>query len=281
MGRRGLHIGYKYTVKGRDYIGRRYRYDENHISFDYRAVAESMPPASRHRVYYNPANPADAVLSAGLDGGALLQVLFGIPLNVLTFAIWIGVFRAGRDPGRLAPAGGVRILQQASETRARLAEFSPWAAGFFGLAVAAFAAVMLAVFAAGFAPSLSLMSSVLVLAAATAVAAFVWTAQRHRSGRHDLRIDEAAQTLILPPADGRTEPLTVPLREMVAVGLHRRVSHSPSGRFTSYVPALERSQANGEPQQLLLVNWGWTEGKARAFSAWLSQQLGIPFKGTD
>jgi hypothetical protein len=279
--RRGLDLGYRYTVNGIDYAGLRYRYDDRNGAFNYKAVVKAFPPGSTQTVYYNPANPADTVLSTGLNGCDLLLALFAIPLNVATFMVWVAAIRARRQRHRLAPAGGVPIFRHPGETRVRLADFSPLAAGFFGLAVAAFAAAMPIVFAAGFEPSLRLMSAVLVLVAAAGLAAFVWTAQRHRSGCYDLRIQEASQTLLLPPVAGRKEPLRVPRREIVAVSMHRRVSHSPSGQHFSYVPSLDCAAPNAAPQFLPLVNWGWTEGKASAFAGWFSQQLGVPFKGVE
>jgi hypothetical protein len=279
--RRGLDITYSYTVHGVDYTKHRYRYDDHNGAFDYRAVTRAFPPGSTRTVYYNPANPADAVLSTGLKGCDLLLALFAVPLNVATFMLWFAAMRARRQRNGLAPAGGVRIFQHEGETRVRLAEFSPLAAGFFGLAVVAFAAAMLIVFAAGSEPSLRLMCAVLILVAASGLAVFLWAAQRHHSGCYDLRIQEASRALLLPPAGRRKEPLLVPRAVIVAVSMHRRVSHSPSGQYFSYVPALDCAAPNAQAHFLPLVNWGWTEGKASAFGGWFSQQLGVPFKGIE
>jgi hypothetical protein len=281
LSRRGVQIGYSYTVNGMDYTGLRYRYDDRNGAFDYSAVTNALPRGSRQRVYYDPDSPADSVLVPGLHGCDLLLALFALPLNIVTSAIWISAIRCRRDGGRLEAAGGVRILQHQGETRVRLVEFSPLAAGFFGLAAAAFGAAMLVVFATGFRPSLALMSGAWILVAAAGAASFLWTAQRQYFGRCDLRSHKASQTLLVPPAGGRKELLLVPWREIVAVAMHRRVSNSPSGQYFSYVPALDRAAAGSETQSLELVNWGWQEGKARAFAGWLSQELGVPFKGNE
>jgi hypothetical protein len=281
---RGINIGYNYSVNNMGYLGSQYRYDERNGALDYRAITNAFPRGSKQTVFYNPANPVDSVLSPGLDGCDLLLALFAVPLNVVTCAVWVAAVRANRAkrrPGHLAPAGGVRILRQPGETRVRLTEFSPWAAGFFGLAAVGCAAAMLVVLTHGFAPSPGLVATAFLMVAAVGVAAYLWTAQRHRSGRHDLRIRDASQTLVLPPADGRKGPLLVPRGEIVAVSMHRRVSDSPSGQYFSYVPALDRAALNDQPQSLHLVNWGWTEGKARAFACWLSQQLGVRFRAMD
>ena len=281
LSRRGVEISYSYSVNGMDYTGRRYRYDERNGAFDYRAVTNALPPGSKHVVYYDAANPADAVLAPGLNGCDLLLGLFAIPLNVVTGAIWLAVIRSRRDGSRPAPAGGVRILQRQGETRVRLAEFSPLAAGCFGLAAASFVAAMLVDFAAGFTPSLRLMSAVVMLVAAAGLAASFWAAQRQHFGRCDLSACDASQTLLVPPVGGRKELLKVPRSEIVAVSIHRRVSNSPSGQHFSFVPALDRAAPGAGTQSLALVNLGWKEGKARAFAGWLSQELGVPLKGMD
>jgi hypothetical protein len=277
--RRGLDVKYSYCVDDRKFTGLRYRYDDRNDAFDYKAVVSALPVGSTHTVYYNPANPADAVLSTGLTGCDLLLTLFAIPLNVGTFMVWAAAIRSRRQNSTSVPAGGVPILEQPGELRVRLADFSPLAAGFFTIAAAAFAAAMPIVFAVGFQPSLSLMSVVLILVAAVGVAAFVRTAYRHSSGFYDLRIQQESQTLLLPPTAGRKEPLRIQREEIVGVAVHRRVSQSPSGEHFSYVPALECSTGNTEPHLLPLINWGWTEGKASAFACWFSQQLGVPFSG--
>jgi hypothetical protein len=278
---RGMDITYTYMVGGVEYTGHRYRYDERHGAFDYTATARGFPPGARRTVFYNPSDPSDAVLKPGLDGCDLLLALFGLPLNIVTGGVWTAMLRSRRGAGRLAPAGGVRIFQTPGRTRAQLAEFSPLAAGFFGVAAAAFAAVFPIVSLDGFAPSLGLMTTVLGLVAAAGLAAFAWAVRRNGSGRYELRIDEASQTLTLPQTGGRTAPLTVPRREIAAVSMRRRVNQTLSGTYVTYVPALDRAAPGCAPQALELVRWGWTEGKARAFAEWLGGQLGVRFKGIE
>ncbi len=277
--RRGLDVRYSYCVDDHKFTGVRYRYDDRNGAFDYKAATKAFPVGSTHTVYYNPANPADGVLSTGLNGCDLLLTLFALPLNIATFMVWVAAIRSRRQSDLSAPAGGVRIIEQPGETRVRLADFSPLAAGFFAVAVAAFAAAMPIVFAVGFQPSLRLMSAALILVAAAGVAAFVWTALRHNTGCYDLRIQQASQTLLLPAMAGRKDPLRVSRGDIVGVALHRLGSQSPSGEHFSYVPALECGTAKTGARSLLLANWGWTEGKASAFATWISQQLRVPFHG--
>ncbi len=281
MGHRGVDIQYNYTVNGVDFTGHRYRYDDRNAAFEYAAATNAFPPWAERTVYYNPANPEDSLLDPGLHGSDLLLLLFALPISLLTAALWVALLQAKRDRAGLAPAGGVRILQGPGETCARLAEFSPLAAGGLGLAAAAFVCVFPVVSIGGFAPSLRLMSVVWSLVWATGAAAFIWVANRHHAGNYDLRINPSAQTVTLPRTGGRTAPLTVPRREILSVSMLRRVSISPSGSRFTYVPALQRAAPHSEAQPMKLVTWGWSETRARAFSQWLSQQLQVEFKGIE
>ena len=146
----GLNMGYSYTVNGIGYMGFQYRYDERNGVFDYKAVTNAFPRGSRKTVYYDPANPSDSILSPGLAGCDLLLALFAVPLNIATFALWVAAIRSKLGHRKLTPSGGVCILQRPGEIRVRLAEFSPGAAGFFGMALAACASAMLIVFTHGF-----------------------------------------------------------------------------------------------------------------------------------
>jgi hypothetical protein len=280
MMRRGFDVNYEFSVNGVVYVGRRYRYDDRNASFRYADATNAFPARTAHTVYYNSADPGDCLLDPGLDGCDLLLLLFALPLNVVTIAIWAAVFQARRERRPPGLAGGIRILQRPEEIRARLADYSPLAAGSYGLAAAAFVAVFPVVTMGGFAPSLRLMGAVWILVLATGSAAFAWAARGHYAGRFDLRIHSSAQTVTVPQTDGRAAPLTVPRREIVGVSMLRRVTRSPSGDHFTYVPALNRA-ANSGPQPLKLVTWGWSEKRARVFSQWLSDQLQVEFKGIE
>ena len=66
----GVAIEYTYEVAGRSYRGTRYRGAPSSQSGSWAAeVVERFPVGARVPVFYPPADPADAVLSAGLDGG--------------------------------------------------------------------------------------------------------------------------------------------------------------------------------------------------------------------
>ena len=281
VSRRGIEIEYNYTVDGVDYTGHRYRYDDHNVTFEWGATVEEYPRWSSQTVYYNPQNPADALLEPGIDGCDLLCLLFALPLNVLTWTLWSAMITRLREKSRLGPAGGVPILKQPGETRVSLAGTPAIAAGFYGSAATAFIAAFPVVIAGGFEPTPRLMKAVWAVVLAAGGALFVWRAFRNGSGIHDLRIHQASQTVTLPQTAGRRQPLTLARREISGVSVLRRVSKSPSGSHFSYLPALSRSGLDAESQSLKLISLGWSQEKAQAFSQWLSQELGVQFKGIE
>ena len=68
MSRRGVDIEYNYAVAGVDYTGHRYRYDDHNVTLEWDAAVEDNPRWPSQTVYYNPKNPADALLEPGIDG---------------------------------------------------------------------------------------------------------------------------------------------------------------------------------------------------------------------
>jgi hypothetical protein len=279
--RRGFEIEYNYAVDGVNYTGHRYRYDDHNVSFEWDATVEDNPRWSSQTIYYNPKNPADALLQPGIDGSDLLLLLFALPLNVLTCTLWSALITRLREKSRIQTAGGVRILKQPGETRVSLAETPAIASGFYGMAAAAFIAAFPVVIKGGFEPTPRLMKATWVAVLAAGGVVFVWRALRNRSGIYDLRLDQASQTITLPQTAGRPKPLTIARREISSVSMQRRVSKSPSGSHFSYLPALNRSGSDAESQPIKLITLGWSEEKAQSFSQWLSQELGVEFKGVE
>jgi hypothetical protein len=281
MRRRGVDIEYNYAVKGVDYTGHRYRYDDHNVSLEWDATVELHPRWSSQTIYYNPENPADALLQPGIDGCDLLLLLFALPLNVLTYTLWSAMLTRFREKSRIRPAGGVRILKQQAQTRVSLAETSAVAAGFYGMAAVAFVAAFPIVITSGFEPTLRLMTETWTVVLAAGGAVFVWRALRNGSGVYDLQIDQSSQIVTVPQTAGRHKPLAIARREISGVSMQRRVSKSPSGTHFSYLPALNRSPLDAESQSIKLITLGWSEEKAQAFSQWLSLELGVEFKGVE
>jgi hypothetical protein len=279
--RRGVEIEYNYTVDGRGHTGHRYRYDDHNAALEWDVTVEEYPPWSSQTVYYNPANPEDSLLQPGINGADWLLLLFALPLNVLSYILWSVMIRRLQEKARIRSAGGVRIFKQPGETRVSLAETSALAAGLYGSAAAAFIAAFPVVISSGFEPTVPFMMVTWTVVLAVGLAAFVWRAARNMSGIYDLRINQASQTVTLPQTAERQHRLSVARREISGVSMQRRVTKSPSGTHLSYLPALNRNGSPAASQSMKLISWGWSEGRAQAFSQWLSQELGVEFKGVE
>jgi hypothetical protein len=281
MTRRGLEIEYTYAVGKVKYRSHRYRYDDHNVTFEWQSSIVEHPQNSFQKVHYNPENPADSLLEPGVDGGDLLLLLFALPLNVLTSTLWRAMFIRLRDHFRVQPAGGVRIFKQRGETRVPLGDATSFGEGLYVMAAAAFVAAFPVVIAGGFDPSMRLMEVAWGVVLSAGAAVFVWRLVRNWSGIYDLRIDWNSQTVILPQTAGRGRPFSLPRREISGVFLQRRASTGPSGTQFSYLPALNRNGTGAESRPMKLITWGWSEAKARAFSQWLSHELGVEFKGIE
>jgi len=211
----------------------------------------------------------------------LLLLLFSLPLNIVTWALWKGLLAQMWDRLRVSAAGGVQILKRAGETRVPLAEMSPVAAGLYGMAATAFVASFPVVISSGFQPSLRLMETTWAIVFAAGLAAFLWCFLRKWSGIYDLRINPASQTVTLPQTAGRQQPLAIARGEISGVSVQRRVTRNPSGTHFSYVPAVQRNGRLRDRESLKLITWGWSEQRARSFGQWLSRELDVDFKGIE
>ena len=81
-------LRYAYRVAGRDFVGNRYRYGSFTASAERaRTLSARYPVGAPVSVRYNPADPADAILTPGIEGADLFAPLFLLPFNLLPFAI--------------------------------------------------------------------------------------------------------------------------------------------------------------------------------------------------
>jgi uncharacterized protein DUF3592 len=84
----GVDFAYRYEVNGLSFEATRFRYDKFFWTSEWaHNLVAVHPVGSRIQVFYNPQNPADAVLSAGMDNNdkSLLLIL---PLLNLMAVFW-------------------------------------------------------------------------------------------------------------------------------------------------------------------------------------------------
>ncbi len=114
----GAQLCYAYQVAGRNYTGERDRYGKTFGSQKFAARSvRAHPPGSKVTVYYNPADPSDALLRPGLSAFDFFMLLFLLPFNIIAVGAWAMALKTMRPAGEMPP--GLRILNRETESRVR------------------------------------------------------------------------------------------------------------------------------------------------------------------
>lgn len=271
----GVRISYAYTVGDHEYTGDRYRFDKFKSSDSAwaREAVREHPVGSPTTVYYNPANPAEAVLRPGLTGSDLFLALFITPFNAVMLGFWwaggLLLLRRWCKP----VAGGVKLRVELRQTRARLTEYSPLVSVIASTAVLAFLSMFIVAFGfGGFHPSMRVMTLTWTLVLGGGLLLGGWHWKNILAGKYDLILDELNSTLQLPLTHGRKTRRTLTFKE-VHEAFVDTVAKTDSDGDTSYrhFPALRLGSTNGPVEKLT----EWHDGdRAREFVVWLNERLG-------
>jgi len=88
-----VDIRYHYEVNRRSFEGTRFRCIRVTSLSSAQNVVAAHPVGSTTKVFYNPKDPRDSVLSAGIEQSDLYGLLFLIPFNLVMVFQW---YRSGR-----------------------------------------------------------------------------------------------------------------------------------------------------------------------------------------
>jgi Protein of unknown function (DUF3592) len=112
------NVQYKYAVAGVTYSCNRYRFGDVY-AFEGKAhqIVGEHPVGTQVRVYYNPDDPADALLQPGVDGGDLFLATFLLPFNLLLLVIGSLLARKVWRGSAKAPAGGAKLWDDGFQVR--------------------------------------------------------------------------------------------------------------------------------------------------------------------
>ena len=272
----GVKIGYQYVVDDRTFQAGRYRYGQ--VSSSNRSWAQAtvarFPPGSQTRVFYNPANPSDALLSPGIDGSDLFFLLILTPFNGVMFALWSGVFLWIRQKYFQPEAGGAKIIEEPAVVRVRLPSWTPGYSALVALGIAAFVAMFVIALGYGGQASMNVMQTVWLLTVGTAGGAYAWRWARIRTGNEDLILDQARGTIDLPMTLGRKSRITVAVSDIESVGVQRIQHRGRRGSGTpTYAPTIYLRASPA--QHIKLVEW-YDSSRAESLAAWLRAQLNLP-----
>jgi hypothetical protein len=224
----GVAIEYTYAVDGRTYRGTRYRGVASSQGGTWAAdIVRGFPAGARVPVYYASADPADAVLRAGLDGGDAFFPFFLVPFNMAALGMWTGIRRWARidRPGDVT--GGLTVIEDRDVVRVLPETYPPAGMALLAAGLATFLLGFVVVFPFGWDPPGRVAALAWAAVALVAAVTYARAAARRNSGAGELVIDTMAHTLRFPQrrADPR-EP--VPWSTIEEVVVEARASQSSS-----------------------------------------------------
>ncbi len=270
-----VDVRYKYWIDGREYRCTQYRYGDMGSS-DRGAfrVVEQLPPGAEVDVHYNPADPADAVLRAGIEGKDLFLAMFLTPFNVVMLGGWYVIARTAYQRFMKPPAGGAKIVRRDWRQMVQVAGFP--AIGTFALALlgTSFASIFIVGFGFGFNASLPVMLG--AWAVILGISFYFYLRRLARDPGKWVVIDEMNRTLILPPNDRQDEETTLPfdrVRDFFVKFSEKRDSDGDLQR--SEAPVIRFTDDDGEERTRHLAG-GNELYDAEGLVRWLREQVGLP-----
>lgn len=265
------HISYRYTVDGVDYTGYRYRYDGHPTdSTSVYAVVNSHPSGSAVDVYYNPANPADVLLSPGVDvADVAFNFFMASMILFLLLSLLKGMRQADLPWSARKSAGGVKVITDMLVTRLRLPRFSPLSFTLVATCILMLLAAAIIAFGLLSIPPWVAGQWALVIVIIGSVVVYAWQYLDVHSGRRDLVIDEGARTVKLPLTYGRREQTPVSFLQIRSIQLKKVKHQRKGGAYYTYMVTLEMADAS----QQKLINL--SQARAESLGAWLKDKLGV------
>ncbi len=255
-----LDVAYDYEVGGRRYTGTQYCYAPQgpggRACYEIRA---GLPVGARVPVYYDPDDPADALLRPGVLGSHVVFLWFLTPFNLVMLGGWV-VLARGNRPG-FEPASATPTPTGWS---VRVSPAGRWTAAAGTLMGLSFAGVFVVLALAGGNPPVAPVAGAYL--AALAVAGVV--AARYHVPR--LEVDEAARVLRF--SGRRGEPGQVPfdtVREVAVV--HEQGKDSDGDPTHAYHCELVRGGGE-KPVRVAAYN---DRADAEALAGWLRERLGL------
>lgn len=269
-----VHIYYGYTVNGRSFEGSTFRYASFSPGYDQaHAAVDAHPPGSEITVHYRANDPSDSLLSPGVIGHDFLNFFMYVPLGALLLYQSFMLGPAAWSGRKGLPAGGVKIVSQGSQVRARLPRYpaAGWTVvAFCGTAFGSFLVLALAT-RRDSSTQPEAIAGVAILVATAGV--FLWRRMRLASGADDLVVNEDMQTVTLPQTFGRKHPTRLDFGAIQAVYVNPIRHRNKGGYYYTWAVTLVTSNNAESPEKL--TDWR-SEDRACGFAAWLRERLHLP-----
>lgn len=256
-----------WTVAGHAYRSSNFRFR----SPSSRQVVATHPVGSSVQVFYDPANPARAVIRRGVDAGDFGGALMLFALSCAMIAAWLPTLSQLRNAWFHPVAGGVPLIMEGATTRARLGAVAVPLSMLLGASITSLVGFMLTAMFYGYPPP-ALVASAWGATAASALVVPMWLAHRAASGKRDLVIDPLKQRLLLPLKRGEDARVEVPVSEVsrtVVRCIQRRSRKGGTSR--SWFAEIQLEDGTSHRLSEFYLPW-----RARAFTVWLAEQLDLP-----
>lgn len=279
---------YLYEVNGRKYAGEKFRHGMHAGGVESARVIKSRYPVGKTvAVRYNPADPADSVMVAGLQGADLLELLFMTPFNVvMVFGWWLvaaairGLARS-RDWRIECPPPVTRLTDNDCTVRLRLAHPGPMV--FTVCALFAGPMVLAPIVLQGSQGEITVAQMGIAWASllALTVGLVVWQSKRIAAGRYDFVVHRLRGVLALPLAFRKKKEKQWPeLGELALVNIRdiRVVSYqerdSEGDLVTYHEPVITYfGYARGE--ESVSLRFGTSDEHAKEIVRELRRELGL------
>jgi Protein of unknown function (DUF3592) len=266
-----VEMEYSYRVNGEAFKGERYRYN-NYPSSDSKwatVIVDQHPVGAAVPVFYDPQIPGEALLSPGIDGSDLFNLLFLTPFNLVMVGLWATVFTVLKDKVRPPVAGGARWTEERRSIRVRLPRYPAAVCGLVFIAFASFISIFPLGIGFGFHPSVpvALLTWVTVLGGGLGVAAWQWL--KAVRGDFDLVIHPMERTVELPATFGRKCRRREPFSAFSGIKVENIVVGEYKGERTYRHGVILQRKDGGTDQ---LTEW-CREERAVSLAEWLRERL--------
>lgn len=268
-------IEYHYEVDGQSYTSEQHVYGEigsSNRSLAKKAVAK-FPQGKSVTVYYNPADPGDAVLDRSFESMPWFLLLFLTPFNLVMVGLWwacgYGIWRSlfGKEEGTV---GGCEIVHDGFATRVKIGRSHPMIAAGVGIGIVSF----ISIFALGLSnlsDNIFALGGAVVLMILAGGAGAYWQVSRNQSGQRDLVLDRSNMKMIIP-ARFLGSPRELSLMNLNSVGVKRVRGNKNSVHYTPTVTYIDENEIR---QEVTICQWS-RQDAAEELAAWLRQELGLP-----
>jgi hypothetical protein len=265
-------IRYKYRVDGRPY-------ESDRVSFAMKVstrrasarLLEKYRAGSEVVVHYDPHHSGSAVLETDvLTGSDLFGTIFLTPFNAIMLGGWMVCGRAlFTSRGRARRVGGYRIIEEPNGVGLRLAPLSPLAAALVAATGAAFVLIFIIALTFGL-DSRNGAAVAWAIIIGLSTIAYRWMSGRIGQGWYDLLIDEARQTVTLPPSLKQLEGEELRFDELTAVDVE--TMRRSGDKSDSYRPTLRWNRAGEQSVALAKMS---SRDSANALAKWLRERLSL------